>query len=256
MVETEILPPVDIVAAETVLSQVDELLDWKKNAEDKAQRAGVRLARRLAIVAENTYWIARGCKGEEEYIEKCFPQSRPQYYRLKTIGSVLMPYPEQLLESIGVSKCYDLVRIHRHCGGVIPNNFFVHAKEETRDDFRKRVRVYIGRILPAPNAGDDEYVLYTYKVWKSALPVVNKAFEMAALESGSNNKSNNFINICAEFCAGHNEEGNRLGGQNQILINYIGAFIEMLDPRRDPSCQDRTLGRIRKGFEKLKELYG
>lgn len=247
----EVLPPVNPVIARGVLIEVDDLLDWQKSAVTKAEKAGIRLARLVADVAANQYWIARGMISEKEYIEKTFPQSESQYYILKRIGTSLRLYPAQILEEIGVSKCQDLVRIQNHCGQ-IGANWFIWAKTEKRDDFRKRVRAYVGKALPAPREEEDRFI--TYKIWPEAAEVVTRAQELAALESGSDNKSHNYILREAEFCAGHNEEGSRINSGN-LALKIIRCCILSLKRfhETDPTLLDRLIGVIRSAIEDLKE---
>lgn len=254
---TELLPPVNEAEANDILAQVDSLINWRKSAMESTERADIRMSRLIATVASQTYWIVRGYAGEEEYIKATFPWTRGYYYNLKTIGTTLMPYPVQMLEQIGISKCRDLVRIHKHCGGVIPQNWFLHAMKETRDDFKQRVKEYVTKCLPLPRGAkeEDEGIVVSFKVWKSLIPVYNKAMEIAMLESGSTSRSNAFGNILGDYLSGHNEDGSRLKDQNQFNIDEIGRRIEDLNPLKDPTIYDRALGRIRSGFERLKAKY-
>jgi hypothetical protein len=251
--KVEVLPAVDTAMATDVLEQVDSLVNWHQEATEKAEKAGIRLARLIADVAANSYWLARNCQSEAQYIDEIFPQSRAQYYSLRRTGTLLRPYPVNLLESLGISKCQDLVRIHVHCGGVIPNNFFAWAQEESRDDFRHRVRCYVGKALPAAPAEED--MMETFKIWKSAIPIFNKAFKIAGMEAGTDkSKSHLLILILADYLAGHNEDGPRVT-ENQFHMDMIAYHIENLNPDKDSSCIDRILSIIRNSFGKLKKTY-
>lgn len=250
----EVLPPVNPVVARGVLIEIDSLIEWQKSAVSKAEKAGIRLARLIASAAENQYWTTRGINSEKEYIQKTFPHSESQYYILKRVGGTLRMYPAAVLEEIGVSKCQDLVRIHNHCGD-IGANWFIWAKTESRDAFRKRVRTYLCKALPAPKKDDDQFV--GFKVWSSAVPVVNNALAVAANESGSESKSNNFILICAEFLAGHNEDGDRITNGNMALGVIKSAIMSMKKLiKTDPVLLERLIGVIRSSLENIKEDDG
>lgn len=247
----EVLPPVNPIVARSVLLEVDSLINWQKNASAKAEKAGMRLARLVASVAENQYWIAVGMRSEKEYIEKTFPQSESQYYILKRVGGTLAQYPAEVLEEIGMSKCQDLVRIHNHCG-IIGANWFLWAKSDKRDQFRIRVRAYIAKSLPPPKSEEDKLV--GFKVWQSAVPVVNRAMEIAALESGSDSKSNNFVLICADFLAGHNDDGPRVKSGNLALKVIRESILSLKDAcREDATILERLIGVFRTSIEELKD---
>jgi hypothetical protein len=249
-VAVEIIPPINPVIATGVLSEIDSLIEWQRSAVNKAEKAGIRLARLIADVAANKYWETRGISTEKEYIKSRFPQSESQYYILKRIGSSLRMYPAVLLEEIGISKCQDLVRIQNHCGQ-IGANWFIWAKKERRDDFRKRVQIYVGKCLPAPKEEEGQFV--TYRIWTDAVPVISRAQELSSLESGSENKSHNYILREAEFCAGHNEEGSRINS-GTLALQIIKCAILSLRKfiKSDPSIIDRLIGVIRSAIEELK----
>jgi hypothetical protein len=250
IIKVEVLPPVHPVIARGALVEIDNLLDWQKNATVKAEKAGIRLSRLIADVALNQYWSARGIMSEKEYIAKTFPQSESQYYILKRIGSTLRVYPAEILEEIGVSKCQDLVRIHNH-SGQIGANWFIWAKTESRDVFRKRVRVYLGKALPAPKENEDHFV--TYKIWADAVPVVTRAQELSEMESGSDSKSHNYILREAEFCAGHNECESRINTPTlafKIIRCAILSLKKLIE--NDTTIIERLIGVIRHSIEELR----
>lgn len=250
MVETEVLPAVDPAVASDVLSQIDELLHWRDAALEKSERAGIRLARLIADTSAHAYWTIR-FKSERDFIEQTFAQSRAQYYKLLSVGSAMREYPEALLESLGMSKCQDLARIRRHCGGVIPENWFLHAKSESRDAFRERVRQYCTKSLPAgPQPKPNKFM--TFSIPSDSVQVVNRAFHCAGLEAQSDVLSHLFVLICAEYCAGHNEDGPRFRDENAFHIFCAGHHIRQLNERRDPAAADRMLAEIRQAFVDLR----
>jgi hypothetical protein len=248
----ELMPPVNPVIANGVLKEVDNLIDWHQNAISKTEKAGIRLARLIADISQNGYWIVRGYTNEVEYIKTTFPQSESQYYILRRIGTTLRQYPVHLLEEIGISKCQDLVRIHNSNNGVIDPQWFMWAKIEKRNEFRRRVQTAIGKALPpAPDEGD---LMVTFKVWKDAIPVYNKAFEIAALLAGTDkSKSHLFLNfILPEWLSGMDEDGARLMGDNNFNLMIIERAIANLNDEKDPTIWDRLIGKVRCGLEAKK----
>jgi len=223
-----------------------------KDATSKAERAGIRLGRLLAQLHDHKYYLECGCDSEEDYIHKVFPQSRAQYYKLLTIGSALASYPVHQLEEYGISKCQDLVRIQRHSGGVIPENWFLHAKADDRDTFRRRVREHVtGKALPA--GPEEEYQVIHFKIHGDDIMIINEALRIAALESGSAKSDGyNLKNICADFLAGHNEEGARLKNRDGMNLLIISRCTENLT-FGSPTCADRLISTVAAAVERAKE---
>lgn len=248
----EVLPAINQMAAEEALALVDCLVKKQKDLIDEADKSSMKLARLIADVSNNGYWMIRGYKSEGTYIEDTFPGSRSQYYILKRVGDKLRPYPEAVLEEIGISKCQDLIRIHDHCGGAIPNEWFILAKEVPRDQFRLKVRAYVGKALPAPQEEEDLYV--NLRIWPEAKPVWNLAMEIMARECGSDKSvSHKAILMAAEIISGHNEEGQRVKGMYSMAINTIKLLITSMKGCPDPTVWDRLIGAVREGLEEAKE---
>lgn len=248
------MPDVEVIQcrdeAVAVLDDIDRLVQWVKDTTDKAECAGIRLGRLLAQLHAHKYWREKGCFSEEEYIEKYFPQSRAQYFRLRQIGSELMMLPLPELEKLGSSKCQDLCRIKRHSGGVIPESWMLHAGHDDKETFRRRVRSYIsGRSLPDPTVED---TFMTFRFFGDDITIINKALHIAALEAGSDKSTGYLMKlICADYLSGHNEEGSRLQDQDGMNLLIIARCISNLSFRGD--CADRLIGTVAAGVEKAKE---
>jgi hypothetical protein len=248
----EVLPPVNPVVAREVLTEVDNLIDWQKNASVKFERAGIRLSRLIADVSQQSYWIVRGYKSEADYITKTFPRSDSQYYILRRVGIELREYPITLLEEIGISKCQDLVRIKKK-DNMIDTNWFVWAKTEPRDRFRKRVRAYVGKALPPSEFEEDEIV--HFRVWKDAKQVFNRAFEVGRRLAGDVDSKSYVLNdiILPEFLSGFDEQGASLITENNFHLMMIRRHIGHLQYPNDPTVFDRLIGEVRNGISEKKE---
>lgn len=247
----EVLAPVNPVVANEVLAEVDNLIDWQKNASAKFERAGIRLSRLIADVSQQSYWMARGFKSEADYIAKTFPRSDSQYYIMRRVGMELREYPIEVLEEIGISKCQDLVRIKKK-DGVIAPNWFIWAKTESRDIFRRRVRAYLGKALPPAEFEEDEIV--HFRVWKDAKPVFNKAFEIGRRLAGNADSKSYVLNdiILPEFLSGFDEEGASLVTENNFHLMMIRRHIRHLKLQEDPTVFDRLIGDIKTGIAEHK----
>ena len=248
----EILPPVNQVVAQETLAEVDNLINWKNNAASKIERAGIRLSRFIADVSTKQYWIVRGYKSEAEYISKTFPNSDSQYSILRRVGIDLREYPIGILEEIGISKCQDLVRIKRK-DGIIDTNWFVIARTEKRDLFRKRVRAYVGKSLPPAEFEEDKIV--HFRVWKSAEQVFDRAFEVGKRLAGDVDSKSYVLNdiILPEFLSGFDEHGASLISENNFHLMMIKRHIKHLEFKNDPTVFDRLIGEVRSGMAEKKE---
>jgi hypothetical protein len=251
----EVLPPVNPGLANGVLTQVDNLINWQNNASKSAEKAGIRLARFIGEISLNQYWIVRSYDSEADYIKATFPQSQSQYFIMRRVGITLKDYPIELLEEIGISKCQDLVRLHRYCNGVIDPNWFVWAKTEKRDEFRRRVQAFLGKALPAAHTEEDWMLVL--KIWPDSIQMVQRAFEIAALYAGTD-KSNShlFVNfMCPDWLSGNDEDGASRVNDVAFNLMMIHRFILNLKPaiNKDPSVIDRLIGKFRAAMEELKK---
>jgi hypothetical protein len=249
--EVEVLPPLDRGAAEAALCLVDNLVKKQHELVDEADKSGMVLARLIAEVSGKGYWMVRGFDNEKDYIAEVFKGSRSQYYILKRIGDKLGKYPIKLLESIGMSKCQDLVRIHDHYNGTIPDNWFILAQEESRDSLREKVRACVGRALLTTG---DQNLYVNLKFPPEMQPAWRRATEMLMREAVSD-KSISYIAylLCVEFLSGHNEEGYRLDGMYGLTIDLIYVLMKSLKGCPDPTMPDRLIGKIREALEELKD---
>ena len=251
-VQAEVVQQIDHETAARVLREIDSLIDWVKDATDKAEKAGIRLGRLLAQMHNGQYWIAKGCYSEEEYIQKYFPQSRAQYFRLRRTGSELMYLPLEQLEVLGSSKCEDLCRIKRHAGGQIPENWFLHAQCDDKDTFRRRVREQVsGRALPEAPQVEDSFL--HFRIFGDDIQIIDRALHVAGLEAGSDKSSGYLLKlICADYLSGHNETGARLQDQDGINLIIIARCIENLS-FRNGTCADRLISTVAAAVERAKE---
>ena len=247
----EVLAPVNPVVANEVLAEVDNLIDWQKNASAKFERAEIRLSRLIADVSQQSYWMIRGFKSEADYITKTFPHSESQYYIMRRVGIDLREYQIEILEEIGISKCQDLVRVKKK-DGIIAPNWFIWAKTESRDVFRKRVRAYVGKALPPAEFEEDEIV--HFRVWKDAKQVFNKAFEIGRRMAGNADSKSYVLNdiILPEFLSGFDEEGASLITENGFHLMMIRRHIRHLKFQNDPTVFDRLIGEVRTGISEHK----
>jgi hypothetical protein len=257
----------------SVLADIDAFLAWERGAVAKLEEGKMRLAALLVEAKQGEYWKARGILSEEDYIATTFPQSRSNYYALVAIGENLLPfYPRKLLEELGRSKCEDLCRVQRECG-VIPENWFLHAKAEDKDVFRRRVRSYIAerhppkqaegsapgeparqpRTHPAEARPEIEDEFFTFRIFGEGIGIVRRALEMARLMLGTDKSYGYCLEmICGDFCASSwNDSDGRPLSKNGFLLMVIAHSVQQLDMGEE-GCADRLISSIAMVLESQK----
>ena len=144
------------------------------------------------------YWRLESLKSFDDFLEKRFPDSRRKAYYLMTIHEHLTRVPKPQLQEIGWTKARELVRVARRDGPEFACAPWVHkAKQLPKEQFRRAVeRHLIGKET-------ESYEIIYFKLYKSQLPVVEKAIETAGLMLGSDKSRGYCLEmICADFLAG------------------------------------------------------
>ena len=85
--------------ASLVLSKIDEILAWDKNSGQERDVRFVDLGRYLCEVRAGQYWRLDNLKSFDEFLERKFPESRPQaYYPEWPSTSVCRESPSRTLQ--------------------------------------------------------------------------------------------------------------------------------------------------------------
>jgi hypothetical protein len=196
--ELMVTPEINRRRAVFVLGRIDEILSWEKTKEQEKDVRFVELGEYLCEVRAKQYWRLEKLKSFDEFLEKRFVDSRRKAYYLMTIHEHLTRVPKLQLREMGWTKARELVKVARKEGDEFACAPWVHmAKELPREEFRREVeRRLTGKETEAWD------ILY-FKVYKSQLPVVEKALETAALMLGTDKSRGYCLEmICADFLAG------------------------------------------------------
>ena len=181
-----------------VLGKIDEILSWEKAKEREKDARFVELGEYLCEVRSKQYWRLEKLKSFDEFLEKRFPDSRRKAYYLMTIHEHLTRVPKPQLQQIGWTKARELVKVARRDGAEFACAPWVHkAKELPREQFRREVERHLtGKEI-------EPWEIIYFKLYKSQLPVVEKALETAALMLGTDKSRGYCLEmICADFLAG------------------------------------------------------
>ncbi len=176
-----------------VLGKIDEILSWEKTKEEEKDTRFVELGEYLCEVRSKQYWRLEKLKSFDEFLERRFPESRRKAYYLMAIHENLTKIPKQQLREVGWSK----------------------AKEAFKGEVEKHLT---GR-------DTEPWELIYFKMYKSQLPVVERALETAALMLGSDKLRGYCLEmICADFLAGANLEG----GNPDTLLFALCRLYKLL----------------------------
>ena len=122
----------------------------------------------------------------------------------KVLGEISKGFPKPQLREMGWTKARELVKVARKDGIEFACAPWMHkATELPREQFKREVERHL-----AGKETEAWEILY-FKVYKSQLPVVERALETAALMLGSDKSRGYCLEmICADFLAGATlEEG-------------------------------------------------
>jgi hypothetical protein len=181
-----------------VLSKIDEILAWEKNSDQERDVRFVELGRYLCEVRAGQYWRLDNLKSFDDFLEKKFPESRRKAYYLMAIHEHLPRIPKLELKVLGWSKAVELVKVARRDGEQFDCATWLHkAKELPKEQFKQTVERHL-------SGGDTEpWEIIYFKLYKSQLPVLERALEIAALMLGSDKSRGYCLEmICADFLAG------------------------------------------------------
>jgi hypothetical protein len=175
-------------------------LSWEKAKELEKDARFVELGEYLCEVRAKQYWRLEKLKSFDEFLEKRFPDSRRKAYYLMAIHENLTKVTKQQLREVGWSKAIELVKVARKDGEEFDCATWLHkAKELAKEESKGEVE----RHLTGKETASWE-IMY-FKLYKSQLPVVEKALETVGLMLGTDKSRGYCLEmICADFLAGVN----------------------------------------------------
>ena len=183
-----------------VLGKIDEILSWEKAKEQEKDARFVELGEYLCEVRARQYWRLENLKSFDEFLEKRFPDSRRKAYYLMAIHENLTKVPKQQLREVGWSKAIELAKVARRDGEEFDCATWLHkAKQLAKEGFKGEVERHL------TGKETESWEIIYFKLYKSQLPVVEKALETAGLMLGTDKSRGYCLEmICADFLAGAN----------------------------------------------------
>ena len=195
-----VAPELDHQRAAFVLGKIDEILTWERTKEQERDVRFVELGEYLCEVRAKQYWRLEGLNPLDDFLAKRFPESRRKAYYLMAIHENLTQIPKQQLREVGWSKAVELVKVARRDGEDFDRATWLHkARELPKEGFKGEVERHLTGKETEP------WEIMYFKLYKSQLPVVEKAIETAGLILGSDKSRGYCLEmICADFLAGAN----------------------------------------------------
>ena len=192
-------PKMNPERARFVLSKIDEILAWEKRRETERDTRFVELGRYLCEVRAGQYWRIEGLKSFDEFLERRFPESRRKAYYLMSIHEHLPPQVRKELRQLGWSKGLELAKLARRQNSqAFDCATWLHkARELSNEELQREVEKELTGEYSEPSE------LVYFKLFKSQIPIVDRAIETAALMLGSDKSRGHCLEmICADFLAG------------------------------------------------------
>jgi hypothetical protein len=206
--------------AEAVLSRIDVILAWEAQHDNERDTKFVELGKCLCEVRAGQYWRMEKLKSFDEFLARRFPESRRKAYYLMSIHEHLPPQARKGLKEVGWAKGVELAKLARKQGQRFESATWLHkARQMPREDFKREVE----KELTGKDSEPSELIYF--KVYKSQMPVIERAIEAAALMLGSDKARGYCLEmICADFLAGASIDGN----DPEALLQSLSRYYHLL----------------------------
>ena len=215
------LPRLNRRRAQFVLTKIDEILAWEERKEVEKDTRFVELGRYLCEVRAGQYWRLENLKSFDEFLERRFPESRRKAYYLMSIHEHLPAQVRRELKQVGWTKGLELAKLARRrdwqefdCA-----TWLHKARVLPKEQFRREVEKELTGKETEP------WEIIYFKLYKSQIPVIEQALEMAALMLGSDRSRGYCLEMnCADFLAGANLEN----GNPDALLQAMSRSLRFL----------------------------
>jgi hypothetical protein len=214
-----------------VLGKIDAILAWEQRKDTERDTKFVELGRYLCEVREGQYWRLEKLKSFDEFLARRFPESRRKAYYLMSIHENLPPQARRKLKEIGWTKGLDLAKLAKRDGQKFNCAMWLHrAQKMSTDLFRREVE----RELTGED--NEPWEIVHFKLYKSQIPVIDRALETAALMLGSGRSRGYCLEmICADFLAGANLDN----GDPETLLFSMTRFFRLLPENQKQSFLEK-----------------
>src|SRR5258706_1307815 len=206
-------PKFNLRGALFVLGKIDEILAWEQRKETERDTKFVELGRYLGEVRAGQCWRMEDLKSFDEFLERRFPGSRRKAYYLMSIHEYLPPQARKQLKEIGWTKGIELAKLAKRDRQRFDCATWLHkARAMPKEEFKQEVEKEL------TGKETEAWEIIYFKLYRSQIPVIERAIETAALMLGSDRSRGYCLEmICADFLAGANLDN----GDPEMLLFSI-----------------------------------
>ena len=192
-------PQLNEKRAQFVLAKIEQILEWERQTDHERDTCFIELGRYLCEVRAGQYWRLEKLASFDDYLARRFPESRRKAYYLMSIHEQLPKQIRSELKQVGWSKAAELAKVARREGEQFKSATWLHkAREMPKQQFKEEVDKYL-------TGADEPSDLIYFKLYKSQVPVIEQALEIAARMLGSDRSRGYCLEmICADLLAGAN----------------------------------------------------
>jgi hypothetical protein len=224
-----ITPKLNEKRARFVLSKIDQILDWERQTDRERDTRFVELGRYLCEVRAGQYWRLENLASFDDFLQRRFSESRRKAYYLMSIHEQLPRQIRNELKQVGWSKAAELAKVARREREQFKSADWLHkARSMPYQQFKEEVEKYLtGESEPSE--------LIYFKVYKSQVPVIEQALEIAARMLGSDRSRGYCLEmICADFLAGASLED----GNAEVLLISLRQIYRFLPQQQQQQFLD------------------
>jgi hypothetical protein len=212
-------PQLNEKRAQFVLAKIDQILEWERQTEHERDTRFVELGRYLCEVRAGQYWRLEKLPSFDDYLARRFPESRRKAYYLMSIHEQLPRQVRGELKQVGWSKAAELAKVARREREHFKSADWLHkARSMPHQQFKEEVEKYL-------TGSSEASELIYFKLYKSQVPVIEQALEIAARMLGSDKSRGYCLEmICADFLAGVQLEN----GSPDSLLSMVLRLVRLL----------------------------
>jgi hypothetical protein len=222
-------PQLNEKRAQFVLAKIDQILEWERQTDRERDTRFVELGRYLCEVRAGQYWRLEKLASFDDYLARRFPESRRKAYYLMSIHEQLPRQVRNELKQVGWSKAAELAKVARREREQFKSADWLHkAQSMPYQQFKEEVEKHL------TGASEPSELIY-FKVYKSQVPVIEQALEIAARMLGSDRSRGYCLEmICADFLAGASLED----GNAEVLLISLRQIYRFLPQQQQQQFLD------------------